>query len=255
MNRKPDSYASWTETVLKTRTLGWMGNWLIWGVIALVLLVFSLFELPVSGLPLFAALFSTPPVTFIAHDDISAFTILTPKNVDLMPPGTQASDEIKQQEVKVYEHITLRAYEKGEEIQSKDLGPKLPANHTYQIREINASASTAWMQAGDILMFALANANCSAGVTSTPTCPSQAGSRASLQDTVIVQVGKVGQNGLLALLVAIPLEENTRALAFLDAGGSAVVAYPLTTLTPFSSLPHPLNGRSLASSSASRMRS
>jgi len=222
-----------------------VGNWLIWSAIALVLLGVALFELPVSGFPLFAALFSAPPVTFIAHNDIPAFTILTTKNVDLVPPWTQPSDAIKWQEARVYQHVTLRAYEKGEEIQGKDLGPKLPANHVYQIREINASTATAWMQAGDILTFALANASCSAGATPTPTCSSQAETQVSLQDTVIVHVDKTGQNGLLALLVAIPLEENIRALAFLDAGSSAVVAYPLMTLTTLSQTQ---NGRSLASS-------
>jgi hypothetical protein len=231
------------------RSLRWGQS--AWGVIWLVLFVFFLLaffigDLQTRGLPAIVAVLlpSEPPVTIIARNDLPAFTLLTKEKIAIMQggqeknPGPQDTDAIKKQEEAFYQRITLRPYSKGEVILLSDLGPKLPATHPYQIREINASASLAWIQADDMFTFTLVNTACSSGEAApktNPACSYQLDASSSLlRDVVVIQVGKTGQNGLTALLVAIPLEENIGSVALLNSGGSAIVADPTATITSMS---------------------
>jgi hypothetical protein len=206
----------------------------------LVLFVFFLLQsLQAGALPAIVGVLlpSSPSGTIVARNDLPAFTVLTQEKIAIMQgdqeknPSPQDGPPLKEQEESLYQHITLRPYEKGEKIQLSDLGPRLPAGRGYQIREIKASASLAWIQAGDMLTFTLVACSSPTPNANTPCAYQPNASPELLKDVVIIQAGKTSQDGLVALQVAIPLEENTGSVAFLEAGGNSVVAYPAATIT------------------------
>lgn len=184
---------------------------------------------------------SAPPATIVARNDLPAFTILTSEKIAIrqgekeQPPAPQDTPAIKEQEQAVAQRITLHPYAKGEQIQARDLGPRLSATHHYQIREIKASASLAWIHTGDTLALTLINTTCTSEATTpktTPDCALQSNTSSSqLKDVVVIQSGKTSKDDVMALLLAIPLEGNADALAFLQAGGSSIVAYPAASAT------------------------
>lgn len=221
--------------------------WLrLWLVLFIVLLVFLLHNLQTGGLPAIVTILlpPSPPVTIVARNDLPAFTVLTREKIAIQQgnqeqnPSPQDTLALKEQEEAIYQRITLRSYNKGEKIQLSDLGPRLPATHHYQVREIRASTSLTWIRVGDTLAFTLVNTACpseAATAKTSVTCERRpTSSPPLLKDVVIIQEGKTSQNGLVALLVAIPLEENTDSVAFLNAGSSSIVAYPAANITGIS---------------------
>ena len=224
-----DRYQKWIGLMREKRNFRW-GSWvrgIIWLVLLFFFLVIFLHSLQAGGLPTI--------VTIVARNDLPAFTVLTQEKIALMQgdreknPSPQDDPSVKKQEEALYQHVTLRPYEKGEKIQLNDLGPRLPAGRGYQIREIKASASLAWIQAGDMLTFTLVACSSPTPNTNTPCAPNT--SPVLLKNVVIIQAGKPNQDSLVALQVAIPVEENTSSVAFLDAGGNSIVAYPAATIT------------------------
>jgi hypothetical protein len=225
----------------------WWIKGIIWSVLFLFfLLAFILHNLQAGGLPAVVTMLlpSSPPITIVARDDLPAFTILTREKIAIVQgdqernPSSRDSSAVKEQEEAFYQRITLRLYSRGEKIQLSDLGPRLPATHNYQIREIKANASLNWIQVGDTLAFTLINTACSSEATASKTnstCVHQPNALSLLlKNVVVIQVGKASQDDLIALLVAIPLEENSDSVAFLNVGGRLIVAYPVATITSIS---------------------
>ena len=230
----------------KKRGLRWnqLGCSVVWaGPFILLLLAFLLHNLQAQEFSAILSVFpdSEPPVTIVARADLPEFTLLTPPNLAILQGRLERNlsspDTVKQQEEAYYQRITLRPYLKGEEIQLADLGPRLPATHHYQLREINAHSALDWIHVGDTLSLILINTNCTTSSASktNPACSFQTSTNTSLlKNVVVIEIGKTEQGGLRALLVAIPLEENASAIALLDPGQGNVVAYPVATTTGMS---------------------
>ena len=244
MRRTRSQYEIWVGKVLRTRTFGCLPGWILWICIALVLMSYFIFHDLRNPLDSITAIFSPsspPPIAFVASDDMPIFAVLTKDNF-VIKQGNQNqnaynSDQLEQQRQMFYSRITLRPYSKGEEIHLSDLGPKVSPGITYQVREIDAMSTFSWLQAGDKINFLLVDTICSSQnitptVTPSPSeCLPQISS-AMLVDVVILRVGEVGKNGIIPLLVAIPIIENKGKLPVLDHDIQHIIAYPETNITP-----------------------
>lgn len=238
--RVRSQYEIWRNKILRLHTIGCLPGYVLWAVVALILLGYLIFHnLPNPFDALVAQLLpsSPPSLVFVAVDNLPVFTVLSKANLGVEQNSqiehTYSNDQIEQQAEQLYNRITLRSYMKGDKISSRELGPKLTSGISYQIREIAAASAFSWMHSGDTLNLLLIDTTCSSQNPVPAKMPSACFSHAPshvLTDVVILQVGTVEKDGTIPLLVAIPDVENKEELALLDHDIQNIIAYPETNL-------------------------